>query len=69
MTGFVGADTTPTPVSDNEIAKIKKRMGVEDPKHQIDFTEGEVVNIVDGPFKGSDGAVSEIDTAKGKAGR
>ena len=66
VTGFVGADTTPTPVSDNEIAKIKKRMGVEDPKHQIDFTEGEVVNIVDGPFKGFDGAVSEIDTAKGK---
>lgn len=66
VTGFVGADTTPTPVSDSEIAKIKKRMGVEDPKHQIDFTEGEVVNIVDGPFKGFDGAVSEIDTAKGK---
>ena len=66
VTGFVGADTTPTPVSDSEIAKIKKRMGVEDPKHQIDFKEGEVVNIVDGPFKGFDGAVSEIDTAKGK---
>ncbi len=66
VTGFVGADTTPTPVSDNEIAKIKKRMGVEDPKHQIDFAVGEVVNIIDGPFKGFDGAVSEIDTAKGK---
>ena len=26
VTGFVGADTTPTPVSDKEIAKIKKRM-------------------------------------------
>ena len=66
VTGFVGADTTPTPVSDNEIAKIKKRMGVEDPKHQIDFAVGEVVNIIDGPFKGFDGAVAEIDTAKGK---
>ena len=66
VTGFVGADTTPTPVSDSEIAKIKKRMGVEDPKHQIDFAVGEVVNIIDGPFKGFDGAVAEIDTAKGK---
>ena len=66
VTGFVGSGTEPTPVSDSEIAKIKKRMGVEDPKHQIGFTEGEVVNIVDGPFKGFDGAVSEIDTAKGK---
>ncbi len=66
VTGFVGSGTEPTPVSDSEIAKIKKRMGVEDPKHQIDFAQGEVVNIVDGPFKGFDGAVSEIDTAKGK---
>ena len=66
VTGFVGSGTEPTPVSDSEIAKIKKRMGVEDPKHQIDFAQGEVVSIVDGPFKGFDGAVSEIDTAKGK---
>ena len=41
-------------------------MGVEDPKHQIDFKEGEVVSITDGPFKGFDGAISEIDTQKGK---
>jgi transcriptional antiterminator NusG len=66
VTGFVGSGTEPTPVSENEIAKIKKRMGVEDPKHQIDFKVGEIVSIVDGPFKGFDGAVSEIDTAKGK---
>jgi transcriptional antiterminator NusG len=66
VTGFVGADNNPTPVSEGEIRKIKKRMGVEDPKHQINFAPGEVVNIVDGPFKGFDGAVSEIDTTKGK---
>ena len=66
VTGFVGSGTSPTPVSDAEMNKIKKRMGVEDPKHQIDFSEGEVVNIIDGPLKGFEGAVSEIDTAKGK---
>ena len=66
VTGFVGSGTEPTPVSDSEIAKIKKRMGVEDPKHQSDFEIGEVVSITDGPFKGFDGSVSEIDTAKGK---
>ena len=63
VTGFVGTSTQPTPVSDQE---IKKRMGVEDPKHQIDFSEGEVVSITDGPFKGFDGSISEIDTVKGK---
>lgn len=66
VTGFVGSGTTPTPVSDAEISKIKKRMGVEEPKHQIDLSVGEVVNITDGPFKGFDGAVSEIDNTKGK---
>ena len=66
VTGFVGTSTQPTPVSDQEISKIKKRMGVEDPKHHIDFAEGEVVSITDGPFKGFDGSISEIDTQKGK---
>jgi transcriptional antiterminator NusG len=66
VTGFVGSGTEPTPVSEAEIRKIKKRMGVEEPKHQIDLVEGEVVNIIDGPFKGFDGSVSEIDTQKGK---
>ena len=66
VTGFVGADTTPTPVSDQEIRKIKKRMGVEEPKHQIDFTVGEVVSINDGSFKGFDGSIAEIDAVKGK---
>ena len=66
VTGFVGTTTQPTPVSEQEITKIKKRMGVEDPKHQINFAEGEVVSIVDGPFKGFEGAISEIDTNKGK---
>ena len=66
VTGFVGADTTPTPVSESEMRKIKKRMGVDEPKHQIDLSEGEVVSIVDGPFKGFDGSVAEIDAVKGK---
>lgn len=66
VTGFVGSGTEPSPVSDDEISKILKRMGAEDPKHQINFSVGEVVNIIDGPFKGFDGAINEIDPAKGK---
>lgn len=66
VTGFVGTGTQPTPVSEKEIAKIKKRMGVEDPKYSVNYAIGEVVSITDGPFKGFDGAISEIDSAKGK---
>jgi len=66
VTGFVGTGTEPTPVSQDEMDKIMKRMGREEPKFKIDFAIGEVVNIIDGPFKGFDGAVSEVDTQKGK---
>jgi len=66
VTGFVGSGTEPSPVEDEEVEKIMKRMGREEPKHKIDFNVGEVVNITDGPFKGFDGAINEIDAAKGK---
>jgi transcriptional antiterminator NusG len=66
VTGFVGSGTDPTPVGQDEIEKIQKRMGLEQPKHKMDFSLGEVVNIIDGPFKGFDGAINEIDAAKGK---
>ena len=66
VTGFVGSGSEPTPVEQDEIEKIMKRMGREEPKHKIDYKIGEVVNITDGPFKGFDGSVNEIDPAKGK---
>ena len=66
VTGFVGTGTQPTPVSEKEIAKIKKRMGVEDPKYSVNYALNEVVSITDGPFKGFEGTVAEIDSTKGK---
>lgn len=66
VTGFVGSGTEPTPISNDEIDKIMKRMGREEPKHKIDFKLGEVVNITDGPFKGFDGTINEVDPTKGK---
>lgn len=66
VTGFVGSGTEPTPVDDEEVEKIMKRMGRDEPKHKIDYNVGDIVNITDGPFKGFDGAINEIDTQKGK---
>lgn len=66
VTGFVGSGTEPTPLEDEEVEKIQKRMGLEQPKHKIDYRIGEVVGITDGPFKGFDGAINEIDAQKGK---
>lgn len=66
VTGFLGAGTTPVPISEEEMQYLQKRMGVEEPKYQIDLEENAHVQIVDGPFKGFDGRVSEIDAAHGK---
>lgn len=66
VTGFVGTSTTPSPLSEDEVKSIQRRMGIDEPKYSIDFKIGEVVNITDGPFKGFDGQVNEIDEQKGK---
>ena len=66
VTGFVGAGTTPIPVSLEEVEILKKRMGVETPQYKIDFKIGDPVKIIDGPFKNFDGKVSEIDEERGK---
>lgn len=66
VTGFVGAGTTPAPLSAEEMNILLKRMGQDEPKYKIEVTEGELVKITDGPFKDFDGKVSEIDHAKGK---
>jgi transcription termination/antitermination protein NusG len=66
VTGFVGSGSEPSPVENDEMEKIMKRMGREEPKHKIDFNIGEVVNITDGPFKGFDGSINDIDQQKGK---
>lgn len=66
VTGFVGSGTTPTPIDESEVRQIQKRMGVEEPKYQIDLSVGESINIIDGPFKGFDGQINEVDENKGK---
>lgn len=67
VTGFLGAGTTPIPVSEKDIEDLMKRMKTgEEPQFKIDIAVGSNVRITDGPFKGFDGKVSEIDQEKGK---
>ncbi|MHB8871436.1 MAG: transcription termination/antitermination protein NusG [Candidatus Doudnabacteria bacterium] len=66
VTGFVGSGTIPTPISDDEIKSLQKRMGVEEPKFKVDFVVGDLVRMMDGPFKDYEGKVAEVDEAKGK---
>ena len=66
VTGFVGSGTIPTPIAEAEITMLQKRMGVEEPKYKIDVILGDLVRIMDGPFKDYEGKVSEVDEEKGK---
>ncbi|MFA6531991.1 MAG: transcription termination/antitermination protein NusG [Patescibacteria group bacterium] len=66
VTGFIGFGVRPTPMSKEEIDRLKKRMGVEEPKFKIDFREGDLIKITDGALKGFEGKVEEIDQSRGK---
>jgi len=66
VTGFIGAGTTPIPIPKEEIERLQKRMGEKEPEYKIDVKIGDLVKIIDGPFKDFDGKVSEIDEERGK---
>lgn len=66
VTGFVGLGIRPTPMSPQEIDRIRKRMGVEEPKFKIEMKVDDLVKIIDGPLKNFEGKVTEIDDEKGK---
>lgn len=66
VTGFVGSGTTPTPIDQKEVDSLQKRMGGNEPSHKIDLSVEDSVQIVDGPFKGFEGKVSDVDETRGK---
>ena len=66
VTGFIGFGVQPTPMQPDEIDRIKRRMGVDEPKYEIELSVGDLVRVGDGPFKGFEGKVQEIDQDKGK---
>lgn len=66
VTGFVGAGTTPTPISEEEVKELQRRMGIDKPTMKVDLNVSDAVRIVDGPFKDMEGKVSEVDEVRGK---
>lgn len=67
VTGFVGPDNTqPTPLSKAEVESILTRMGNDVSKYRVDLRIGDLVKVIDGPFKEYDGKVSEVDEERGR---
>lgn len=62
VTGFVGSQGKPQPLSKTEFNRIVKRTesGAR-PKTSTDFVEGMAVKITHGPFADFDGSISEVN--------
>ena len=58
----------PVPVSDKEVEKILGQIkdGVAQPKSGVDYSVGEKVQVVDGPFASFTGMIEEIDEEKAR---
>ena len=65
--GFVGGER-PVPVTPEEMATIKEQISDSEDaeKPKVQFAVGENVKITDGPFMSFNGAIEEIDPARGK---
>jgi len=66
ITGFVGGDKTPPPISEEEVARMTEQIkeGAAKPKPKILFDEGENVRVIDGPFANFSGYIDEVMTEK-----
>jgi transcriptional antiterminator NusG len=58
---FASAGKDPVPVSESEIRRIKKNMGLEIVKADMDFEVGDKIRVTDGVLEDHVGEVEEID--------
>ncbi|GGE83672.1 transcription termination/antitermination protein NusG [Stappia taiwanensis] len=68
VTGFLGADQKPIPISEAEAHRILHQVqeGVERPKPSVSFEIGEQVRVSDGPFASFSGHVEEVDDERAR---
>ena len=68
VTGFLGSDNKPIPITDAEAARILNQVqeGIERPKTSISFEIGEQVKVADGPFASFNGTVEDVDEERAR---
>jgi transcriptional antiterminator NusG len=66
VTGFVGSNTKPVPLSDQEVKNIIEKTTYEKPKPKTEFEEGQSVRVIDGPLADFTGTIAEINIDQNK---
>ena len=61
VTGFVGPDGKPVPLSDHEMSNLGIRTGEE---INVDFAEGDLVVVTAGVWKGTEGIIQSMNHSK-----
>ena len=60
VTGFVGPGSKPVPLSDAEV----KPLGIKSGRINVDFKEGDLISVVAGVWKDTQGVVQKLDFGK-----
>ena len=63
VTGFVGPQGRPLPLTDEEIA----RLGIEKIAVDVDYAEGDTVRVISGPLESFTGVITELNAPAQKA--
>ncbi|MBW1989802.1 MAG: transcription termination/antitermination protein NusG [Deltaproteobacteria bacterium] len=68
VTGFLGGKDKPSPLSDEEAARIVDQVeaGKLKPQPKYQFEPGDEVRVIDGPFTNFNGTVETVNPEKGK---
>ncbi|MCL2677680.1 MAG: transcription termination/antitermination protein NusG [Clostridiales bacterium] len=66
VTGFVGTGAKPVPLHEAEAQAVLAQMGLGGQVVKINFSVGDSVRIIEGPFENFTGMVNEISAEKGK---
>ncbi len=68
VTGFIGSQDRPIPLTDEEAEAIIAQMeqGIQKPRPKYRFEKGDEVRVVDGPFANFNGILDEVMPDKGK---
>ncbi|HWA21162.1 MAG TPA: transcription termination/antitermination protein NusG [Caulobacterales bacterium] len=69
VTGFLGAQNKPQPVSEREVERILghvQEVAAARPRRLITYEIGERVRVTDGPFASFEGVVEDVDEERGR---